>query len=219
MKKKIPVAPEKGLSRLCLLAACAPSAPQVNSTPQASAFPVLASILASFGTASIGNAPTFTEVGTGAAFSAYPPQLAPGMDLTASGEPGRSCSVTVKGYGRVRPMPAVRDINRLGQTLHALSAEPSAPRSSQVTGAQRSERTGTFIVSSVTSPPQAISAWVCPELRGAAQWSCPPPPHIGHLSAGGWRRSLRSAGCFARCPTGQNCTRRKIRMVTEPPER
>jgi hypothetical protein len=97
MKKKIPVAPEKGLSRLCLLAACAPSAPQVNSTPQASAFPVLASILASFGTASIGNAPTFTEVGTGAAFSAYPPQLAPGMDFIASDDPGRSCSVTVKG--------------------------------------------------------------------------------------------------------------------------
>jgi hypothetical protein len=90
MKNKIPVSPEKGLSRLCLLAACAPSAPQV------SADPVLASMLASFGTVSIGNAPTFTEAGTGAAFSAYPPQLAPGMDYIASGEPGRSCSVTVK---------------------------------------------------------------------------------------------------------------------------
>lgn len=109
----------KALSLLFLVAACGSSEPQINPTPRLSTDPMLTSVIASFETACIGNAPAFQEATVKAEFSANRPYLAPGMDFIASGEPGRKCRVTVKGYGRDRPMPTVGDVNRLGQSLAA----------------------------------------------------------------------------------------------------
>lgn len=126
--------PLRALSLLFLVAACGSSEPQINPTTRLSTDPVLTSVIASFKTACIGNAPAFQEAVVKAAFSSNQPYLAPGMDFIASGEPGRKCRVTVKGYGRDRPMPTVGDVNRLGQSLAARLGGTLIPKSAD-TGA------------------------------------------------------------------------------------
>lgn len=109
----------KALLLFCLVTACGTSVPQINPTTRTSTDPVLTSILTTFKNACIENTPTFSETRMKSAFSANRPSLAPGMIFIASGEAGRSCRVTIRGYGKNRPLPTVGDINNLGQRLHA----------------------------------------------------------------------------------------------------
>jgi len=114
---------------LSFVASCGTSTPQINPSTRRSTDPVLVSVVESFRNGCVRNAPSFAEEKTRSAFASYQPTLAPGMMFLASGEPGRSCRVTVRGYGIGRPMPTVGDVNSLGQTLLAQVGGSFSPKS------------------------------------------------------------------------------------------
>lgn len=108
-----------GFVLLSLVAACGGGTPQINPSTQTSTDPVLTSVIATFRNACIETAPAFSKSSVNAGLSLAQPVLAPGMTFIASGEPGRSCRVTVRGYGTNRPKPTVGDVNLLGRALQA----------------------------------------------------------------------------------------------------
>jgi hypothetical protein len=122
------------LPLLLLISACVSSEPQIDPSTNLSTDPVLTSFLRSFEAGCIANAPTFAEANVRAAFAANQPFLGPGMAYIASGDGDGSCRVTVKGYGRDRPMPTVGDTNRLGQSLASRVGGSLKPKSAD-TGA------------------------------------------------------------------------------------
>jgi hypothetical protein len=122
------------IAALCLIAACVSSGPQIDPSTRLSTDPVLSGILASFAAGCIRNAPDFAEADVRAAFPANQPVLGPGMTFLVSGDGAGTCRVTVKGYGRDRPMPTVGDLNRLGEALAARLGGTLKPKSAD-TGA------------------------------------------------------------------------------------
>ena len=132
----------RGLLIFGFLSACGSSQPQINPTTQTSNDPILVGFLSSFQNSCIENAPSFSEDSVRAAFARNQPALAPGMSFISSGEPGRSCRVTVRNYGRDRPMPTVGDINSLGRSLHARVGGTFNPKSADTGAGSAQVRVG-----------------------------------------------------------------------------
>ena len=129
-----PIGVLAGLVLLSMVAACGGGSPQINPSTRTSTDPVLTSVIASFRSACIESAPAFSKGHMNSGFYSAQPALAPGMVFVASGEPGRSCRVTVRGYGINRPKPTVGDVNLLGRALQARVGGTFKPKSAD-TGA------------------------------------------------------------------------------------
>ncbi|CUJ84174.1 hypothetical protein RUE5091_00190 [Ruegeria denitrificans] len=102
-----------------IVGGCASSSVSVSQSNALSTDPVLSSVIGSFEAGCIDNAPHFDPTRMRSGFDANQPELAQGMLFLASGKPGQSCGVTVRGYGQGRPTPTIGDLNRLGRKFAA----------------------------------------------------------------------------------------------------
>lgn len=121
-----------GFVLLNLIAACGGGTPQINPSTRTSTDPVLTSVIATFRNACIDSAPAFSNARMNAGVSFAQPVLVPGMMFVATGETGRSCRVTVRGYGTNRPKPTVGDVNLLGRALQARVGGTFKPKSANI---------------------------------------------------------------------------------------